>query len=139
MSEFDDFVSQDKTGGKEHQPKKPKNQSGSHEESQQISAPPNSKRERMDAESYSVQNQTNEIADSSPMSWDREQFAMFFKEEEVFGYEDLMHDARGHLKRENVRNDKRYEIDQAFIELALERVSSEEVAARLIENRGFEL
>lgn len=93
----------------------------------------------MNPGSQSVQNQIDKIADSNPTSWDREQFAMFFKETEVFGYEDLMYDAKGHLKRGyNLRNDKRYEIDQAFIELALERVSPEEVAARLIENRGFE-
>lgn len=138
MSDFDDFVSEDENGGEKHQPKKPKNQSGSHEEPQQTAAPSRSNREQRDAGSHAVQDQTNEIADSYPMSWEREQFAMFFKEEEVFGYEDLMHDAKGHLKREHVRNDKRYEIDQAFIELALERVSPEEVAARLIENRGFE-
>jgi hypothetical protein len=139
MSEFDDFVSENENDENKHQPKKSKNQSGSREEPQQTSAPSRSNRETMDAGTQSVQNQTNEIADSYPMSWDREQFAMFFKEEEVFGYEDLLHDAKGHLKRENVRNDKRYELDQAFIELALEQVSPEEVATRLIENRGFEL
>lgn len=138
MSDFDDFVSEDEDGDKKHQPKKLKNQAGSHEESQQSTASSTSNRERRVTESHAVQDQTNEIADSYPMSWDREQFAMFFKEKEVFGYEDMMHDAKGHLKREHVRNDKRYEIDQAFIELALERVSPDEVAARLIENRGFE-
>lgn len=139
MSEFDDFVDKDEKGRENHQPKKPKSQSGNQEEPQQTPVPSKSKTQNEDTGSHPVQNQTNEIADSNPTSWDREQFAMFFKEEEVFGYEDLMHEAKGHLKRGyNVRNDKRYEIDQAFIELALERVNSEEVAARLIENRGFE-
>lgn len=139
MSEFDDFVDEDEDGEKKHQPKISKSHSGSHETSQQVSSPPKSTVHDVDTETSSLQNQTKEIADSHPMSWDREQFAMFFKETEVFEYEDLMHDAKGHLKRGyNVRNDKRYEIDQAFIELALERVSPEELAERLIENRGFE-
>lgn len=139
MSEFDDFVNKDEEEGEKHQPKKPKSQSESQEEVQQTSERSELETEEIDVESQSVQNQSEDITNSNPTSWDREQFAMFFKEGEVFGYEDLMHEAKGHLKRGyNVRNDKRYELDQAFIDLALERVSPEEVAARLIENRGFE-
>lgn len=146
MSEFDDFVDDSEDGGTKHQPKMPKSQnqsqSGSHEP-QQSSTPSKSTAQDVDTEPVDTDPdpkvQTEAIADSHPTSWDREQFAMFFKEREVFEYEDQMHDAKGHLKRGyNVRNDKRYEIDQAFIELALERVSPEEIAARLIENRGFE-
>lgn len=137
MSDFDEFVEEEADGGTrtEHQPKTPKDQSEEREE------PPSepSKAVLQEVETDAAQDQADKIADSRPPSWDREQFAMFFKESEVFGYEDQMHDAKGHLKHQyNVRNDKRYEIDQAFIELALERVRPEEIAVRLIENRGFE-
>ncbi|WP_129116018.1 hypothetical protein [Halegenticoccus tardaugens] len=139
MSEFDDFIDDETTESKTHQPKKPKSNSATQEEPQKQSLPSNTEAQNTDRGLQSVQNQTEEIANSIPTSWDREQFAMFFKESEVFRYEDLMHDAEGHLKRGyNVRNDRRYEIDQAFIDLALERVTPEEVAARVVENRGYD-
>lgn len=138
MSDFDEFVEEEDGGTRtKHQPKTSKEQAKGYEESHQTSEP--SKAALQEVETDTAQDQDDKIADSRPPSWDREQFAMFFKESEVFDYEDQMHDAKGHLKHEyNVRNDKRYEIDQAFIELALERVDPEEVAVRLIESRGFE-
>lgn len=140
MSEFDDFVTQDEKEEKRHQPKKSKRESEISAVDEKESQASKTEMSGMVGEPEATQDQKTEIANSNSKTWNREQFAMFFKEAEVFGYEDLMYDAKGDLKREyNVRNNKRYEIDQAFIELALERISSEDLAKRLIENRGFDL
>lgn len=137
-TEFDDLVKDDEEDSKEHEPKKSTDETGESSNSQSSIDPLKSETQHQDVNSQSVENQAEKIADSTPMSWDREQFAMFFKETDVFGYEDLMHDAEGQLKRSHrVRNTKRYELDQAFIDLVLERVNPEEIAAQVIENRGF--
>lgn len=137
-TEFDDLVKDDEEDSKDHEPKKSTDKSGTTANSHSSTGQPESEIQHPDVNSQSAENQAEKIADSTPMSWDREQFAMFFKEADVFGYEDLMHDAEGQLKRSHrVRNTKRYELDQAFIDLVLKRVNPEEIAAQVIENRGF--
>jgi hypothetical protein len=140
-SEFDDLVEDDEEESTEgHSPKKPQGGSNGQETPQPSSKRGESGSETSDAEDGSVENQSKKISDSTPMGWEREQFAMFFQEDDVFGYEDIIYDAEGCLKRQHrVRNSKRYELDQAFIDLVLDRVSSEEIADQVIKNRGFDI
>lgn len=138
-SEFDEFVDNDEEEGDSHTPKKPR--SGSEEQNipQPSSQTEVSDQQTGEKTTSSVENQSEKISDSTPMGWDRKQFAMFFKEDDVFDYEDLIYEAEGHLKRQyRVRNTTRYELDQAFIDLIIDRVNPDEIADQVIENRGFD-
>ncbi|RRJ31432.1 hypothetical protein [Halocatena pleomorpha] len=139
MSDFDEFVDEDGETSAGHQPKAPKGRSNKSKDASVSPDGPMDTSQTVDVEQNDSRDESETIADSRPLSWEREQFAMFLQQSEVYGYEDLMHDAKGQLKHNyNVRNDKRYEIDQAFIELALERIHPGDIAVRLIENRGIE-
>ncbi|GAA0477648.1 hypothetical protein MUK72_14735 (plasmid) [Halococcus dombrowskii] len=138
--EFDEFVDLDGEEGGSHTPKKPRDDSKDQDTPQPSSQAGVSEQQSSEEATSPIENQTEKISDSTPMGWDREQFAMFFKEDDVFEYENLIYDAEGRLKRQyRVRNSKRYELDQAFIDLIMDRVDPDEVADQVIENRGFDI
>ncbi|WP_435079981.1 hypothetical protein [Halococcus sp. AFM35] len=138
--EFDEFVDLDGEEGESHTPKKPRDDSKDQDTSQLSSQTGVSEQQISEETTPSIENQPEKISNSTPMGWDREQFAMFFKEDDVFEYENLIYDAEGRLKRQyRIRNSKRYELDQAFIDLIMDRVDPDEIADQVIENRGFDI
>lgn len=134
MSEFDDFVTEEDESEPVHEPKKAASETKSADQSPVQQESPVTETERTNTA------KTDAIEESTPGNWDREQFAMFFRESTVYEYEDHMYETEGELKREySVRNSTRYELDQAFVELALERIDPDDVSERVLENRGLEL